>query len=307
MVKSIIKLVLLLVFLAAGLLFYFEKKDEFHALDWPSTPAIVAVCLAYVTNIYINALFNAISARRLGVHLSYTESFMLSSVTAAANFLLPLRAGAAFRAMYMKKAYGFQYSYFASTLAFYYLATILVASFTGMICLLFIYLDQGYFRLDIFLLLPAAFIVASFILLLRKGGEISHTPEQQSWRLNFMEGYRHIISDNWFIYNTLSLIVIGFIVSTLGWTVALRDYAPLIGWGESFLIVTSQIIGGLITLTPGGAGFQELAGLYVGHRFQITMVELFAVLVWTKAVRIIVSVLLALPSLVFLKRNINSS
>lgn len=307
MVKTIARFTLMIAFLLAGYLFFLERKDDFLALDWPSTPAVAAVSLAFIINICITAVFNSITARRLGAPLGYTESFMLSSVTSAANFLLPLRAGAAFRSIYMKKVYRFQFSHFASALTVYYLATILVASFLGMICLVFIYLDQGHFRLDIFAALPAVFTIACFILLARKGTQTGNTTEKESWRTSFIDGYRQILANNRFVYIALSLVTAGLVVSTLGWSVALRDYAPQVSLGESLLIVTSQIIGGLVTLTPGGTGFQELAGLYVGKRFQMSMVELFAVLVWTKVVRIILSVVFALPSLVYLQRRIRGA
>jgi hypothetical protein len=228
---------------------------------------------------------------------------MLSSVTTAANFVLPLRAGAAFRAMYMKKVYRFPFSYFASTLAIYYLVTILIASLVGMFCLIVIYVGQGYFRLDLFLLFPTVLLVAGIALLARKGKE-KNSGSTQSWWTNFLTGYKNILANSRFFHTALLIVAAGFIVSTIGWTVALREYAPFIKISESFLIVASQVVGSLVTLTPGGTGFQEMAGMYVGHRFQITLVQLFAILVWTKAVRIIISLLLALPSFILLKRRI---
>ena len=208
--------------------------------------------------------------------------------------------------MLMKKVYHFPFSYFASTLAIYYLVTILVASLVGMFCLVFIYVDQGYFRLDLFLLFPTVLLFAAIALLVRKGKQ-NDSRSKQSWWSNFLTGYRNILANKRFFYTALSIVTAGFIVSTIGWTVALRDYAPFIKIAESFLIVASQIVGALVTLTPGGAGFQELAGMYVGHRFNITLVELFAVLVWTRAVRMIISRLLALPSFILLQRRMRVS
>jgi uncharacterized membrane protein YbhN (UPF0104 family) len=304
--KSILKLILTLAFILAALLFLYIKKEEFLLLKWPSYFAISAICLAFTINLYFNSLFNMLVSRQLGVPLSGRESFMLSSVTSAVNFTLPLRAGAAFRAMYMKKVYKFPFSHFASSIAIYYLGTILVASFAGMLCLIIIYFYQGYFRIDLFILFPVILFIVGISLIARSGKEIV-TGTSQMWWSSFLSGYRSIISNNRIVYIALLIISAGLLVSTLAWAVALREYAPQIGFVESFLIVVSQIIGGLVPLTPGGTGFQELGGIYVGHKFNITLVELFAVLVWTKVARIIVSVLLAFPSIVFLKRRINAS
>jgi len=304
--RMALKLALALVFILAGVLFFFYKKEEFLLLEWPSATAVAAVSLAFVINIYLISQFNMLAARQLDTPLSCAESFMLSSVTTAVNFVFPLRAGAAFRAVYMKKVHSFPFSYFASTLAIYYLVTILVTSLAGMFCLILIYVDQGYFRLDLFLLFPAVLLIAGIALLARKG-KGNNCNSRQSWWTNFLTGYRNILANKRFFYTALSIVTVGLIVSTIGWTVALREYAPSIKITESFLIVASQIMGGLATLTPGGTGFQELAGMYVGHRFQITLVELFAVLVWTKLVRITIALLLAAPSFIFLKRRIEVS
>ena len=96
-----LKLALTLVFILAGVLFILSKKEEFLLLEWPSATAVAAISLAFIINIFFSSQFNRLAARQLGVPLSGAESFMLSSVTTAVNFVFPLRAGAAFRAVYM--------------------------------------------------------------------------------------------------------------------------------------------------------------------------------------------------------------
>ena len=123
----------------------------------------------------------------------------------------------------------------------------------------------------------------------------------------FFSGYSRILEGRNFILLSILLVAASFLASAFSWTVALRDYAPSIAIHEAFLVAVSQTIGGLVTLTPGGTGFQEIAGIYVGHRFQITTVELFAVLVWTKLARMAIAFLLAIPSLIVLKRGIQGS
>lgn len=296
------KLVVTLAFVLLGIVYFLANRDEFTQLHWPSPIAVVAVALAFVTNLWLGSLFNNVVVRKLGADISGIESFALSTVASAINFLLPLRAGAGVRAVYLKRVFNLPYSHFASTLAVFYLANVFIASIVGMACVLFIYLDTRYFKLDLFLAPPIAFLIAGGFIFLKKSNASEDDAASSPWK-HFATGFRRILADRRSAMLALSIVAASFVVSTIGWTIALRDYAPTVTIPESFLIVASQIIGGLVTLTAGGTGFQEIAGLYVGHRLGVTSVELFAVLVWTKALRILLSIVLATPSMVYLRKR----
>lgn len=297
------KVLLTLAFIAVGVYYFWSRRDEFANLGWPSLPTIFIVGAAFIVNIYIMSLFNALVSRRLGADISALESFALSIVTSAANFLLPLRAGTGFRGMYMKKAFGLAYSDFASTLFVFYIANILIASLLGTAAVTVIYFDRNYFATDLFLSFPLIFLASAAFIMLRRGKEISSDKEASWWRQLF-KGYASILGDRGIVFYALVLVLVSFIVSTFAWYSALREYIPAITASDSFLIVASQVLGGLITVTAGGTGFQELAGIYVGHRLSMTIVELFAVLVWTKVLRILISVTAAGPAAIFLNRRL---
>jgi uncharacterized membrane protein YbhN (UPF0104 family) len=300
---NLMKLLLTLAFIVAGVWFFAVKSEEFLVLKLPSRVAILIVALAFVTNVYFGSLYNVLVLRRLGIQITGRESFMLSSVTAAGNFILPLRAGAGLRALYLKKVYGFPVSHFTSTLAVYFLVTVLFAGIMGMLSVVYIYIDQGYFRLDLLLLFPALLAAIAITIVMRRGRGTGQRP--RSWWNEFLAGCHHILARGDFVFIACLLVAASFVSATVGWTAALQDYAPEIELQESLLIAVSQILGGMATLTPGGTGFQELAGLYAGHHFQMSTVELLAVLVWTKVVRMIVAFFLALPSALFLKRRMS--
>ena len=60
----------------------------------------------------------------------------------------------------------------------------------------------------------------------------------------------------------------------------------------------------MIALTPGGTGFQELAGLYVSNHTSTSLVELLAVLVWVKILRVILALALAVPSYLYIRKRL---
>ena len=302
---AIAKTVLTLVFLVAGAVYVWARKDEFLSLHWPSANAIVIVAVAYVVNVFLTSIYNLITARRLGANLMPGESFMLSAVVAAGNFLLPVKAGAGLRAIYMKKVHDFPVSYFASGALIFMLVSIFVISILATMLLFVIYHQQGYFRLDLSILFPlimAGSIVG--VLAVRGGGPAGDGHE--SWLASFRKSMLVILGEKRLILSSLAIVTTIFLVASVVWTVALREYAPQITLNEALLLTASQIVSGFVTLTPGAAGFQEVAALYVGQSFAATTTEIFAVLIWVRLVRIATAVLVAIPSMWFLQGRLRS-
>ena len=299
-VSSTLKTLLTVAFILAGIVYVTINFDEFRELSWPSRRALAAVVIGFVASVGFRSLFNYFSARRLGADLPLHESFMLSAIGTASNALLPASAGAAFRAWYMKRVHAMPIGYFASTTILSLLVTTLLMSLVAMTLLVLIYRELGYFRLDLFIALPliaAAMIVG---LLLRSRASVEDEPGQTLWS-NFSSGFLRLVGDARLVALSLLIVSLNFVVAAIVWVIVIRDTAPGIEVLEAFLFAAAQIVSGLITLTPGAAGFQELAGLYVGRSFDISTVELFAILVWVRAVRIVASIVLAAPCAVILR------
>ena len=293
---------LTLLFVAAGVYYIWLRKEDFQALDWPSFSAVLAISASFLTNIIIIALFNALVSRKLGARISIVESLALSFVTSAANFLLPMRAGMGIRGVYMKRVYQLSYSRFASTLVVFYLCNLLVASMLGTAALSAIYFADGDLPLDLFLAFPLIFVASVAVIAFRRGRRAS-VDDSEAWWIRMRHGYYQIVGQSSLVGVALGLVLASFVVSTIAWHYALGEYIAAVTVSDSFLIVTSQVLGGLIPITAGGTGIQELAGVYVGHRLGMTIVNLFAVLVWTKVLRILLAALAAVPSGWYLARR----
>lgn len=303
----LLRVALTLAFLAAGGLYVYARWGEFVALEWPSYFAILVVAMAFVANIALRATYNLITARHLGTHLALAESFMLSAVVAAGNLVLPVKAGAGIRAMYMKKVHGFPISYFASGGLIFLVVTLAVVSLAAVGLLIAIYYSAGYFRLDLTILFPVVMISSIAGLLLLRGGHGGSAPGQHAWFESFRSSLSIVIGEPRLLVAALVIVALIFASSSGAWAVALREYAPGIGIAEAFLLGASQIVAGFVTLTPGATGFQEVAGLYVGRSFAATTTEIFAVLVWVRVVRTVVAIAVAIPSGIILRRTLQAA
>lgn len=291
---AVVKTVLVLAFLALGGYYFWIKREEILALEWPSAFALIVVSVAFVVNIALRAAYNLLTARHLGTRISVGESFMLSAVVAAGNLLLPVKAGAGLRALYMKKIHNFPVSYFASSSLVFMVITMFVVSIFALLLVVLIYIEIGYFRLDLSILFPiVAIVMVASVITLRPSWR---STSDESWLAAFRGSLFSILRRRSLVAMSLVIAGLVFVSSSVAWTVAIREFAPGTLSLEAFLVAASQIISGFITLTPGAIGFQEVAGLYVGRSFAASSAEIFAALVWVRLVRVAVSIVVAAPS-----------
>mgnify|MGYP001824424013 CR=1 FL=1 len=296
------KSALTLAFIALGALYVARNIEELRAISLPSALAITVVIAGFVASVFFRALYNYFTSRHLGAHLSLSESFMLSSVVTAGNITLPANPGAAFRAIYLKKVHDFSYAHFASSTALFIIITTLMMSIFGLALVLLIQIELDYFRIDLFLFLLAIALLTGLSIIFSKTRIPTNTGGIWS---SFKSGYFDLTSAKRLILVCLLVVSSNFVVASAVWFVALRDYAPDLSALEAFLFSASQIASGLINLTPGAAGFQEIVGFYVGKSFSISAAELFAALIWVRVVRTLAAISLGSVCAVGLRLRIN--
>lgn len=295
---AIAKTLLTAIFIVAGIWYVGGRMAEFKALTMPSSRAVLIVALGVLASIFFRAMYNYFTGRRLGANLTLMESFMLSSVVTAGNVILPANPGATFRAVYMKRVHDFPYSYFASSMVLYLMVTTLMMSLLSLALLLLIQSRLDYFRADLFLAFPALAAVALIALVWRQHTETND--DGSIWTM-FKSAYLELIADRRLLLVSIAIVTTNFVVASLVWLLVLREYVPTISVLETSLFAALQIASGLINLTPGAAGFQEIVGVYVGRSFALTTVELFGILVWVRLVRTLAAIFLGLPSALLLR------
>ena len=82
---------------------------------------IVITMVLFLIVFLLEGLFVKITLQAFDKGITVKESFYISTISRIGNYLLPMRAGAIFRATYLKNKYNFEYSKFLSTLYGYYI------------------------------------------------------------------------------------------------------------------------------------------------------------------------------------------
>ena len=292
----------MLAFIFVGAVYVARNIEEFRSISMPSALAITVVIVGFVASVFFRALYNYVTSRHLGAQLSLSESFMLSSVVTAGNITLPANPGAAFRAVYLKRVHRFSYAHFASSTALFIIITTMMMSIVGLVLVLLIQIRLDYFRSDLFFFLLAIALLTGVSIMFDKSRAPSNTGGIWS---SFKSGYLVLTSARRLIVVCLLVVSSNFMVASAVWFVALTDYAPDLSALEAFLFSASQIASGLINLTPGAAGFQEIVGFYVGKSFSISAAELFAALIWVRVVRTLAAISLGSVCAVGLRLRID--
>jgi len=251
---TLIKTALTVAFVAAGAVYIAQRLAEFKALTWPSATAVFVVALGFVVSVFFRSLYNYFVTRQLGAAITLRESFMLSAVVTASNSLLPANPGATFRAVYMKKVHAFPYGYFASSTALSFVITTLMMSLIGMTLLIMINQQLGYFRLDLFVALPIIAVLMTAGLWLRKS---SHAEGDDSLWTSFQSSYFELTRERTLVYLCILIVCSNYLFAAIVWFMVLGEYASDITLLEGFLFAASQIVSGLINLTPGAAGHEN--------------------------------------------------
>jgi uncharacterized membrane protein YbhN (UPF0104 family) len=286
-------------FIAAGIWFIEGRLAEFKTVALPTMTAVLAVIVGVIASIFFRSLYNYVTGRHLGAQLSLPESFMLSAVVTAGNVILPASPGATMRAVYMKRVHAFPYSYFASSMALYVVITTLLMSLLCVVLLLLIQSKLNYFRPDLLLALPIIALIALLSLAWRQGATTTEQSGDTSWSL-LRNSYLDLVKTRKLVLASVLIVISNVVVASVIWFIVLGDYDSNISSLEASLFAASQVASGLINLTPGAAGFQEIVGVYVGQSFAMTTVQLFAVLIWVRLVRVLTSVALGIPCAVAL-------
>jgi uncharacterized membrane protein YbhN (UPF0104 family) len=92
-------------------------------------PIYIALIMGlYLILFFLEGLFIIVTLKIFKRDIDRKEGMYISVLSRIGNYLLPLRAGAVFRATYLKKKYNFEYSNFLSTLYGYYIVLFIINS-----------------------------------------------------------------------------------------------------------------------------------------------------------------------------------
>lgn len=208
--------------------------------------------------------------------INIKEAYYLSTISRIGNYLLPMRAGAIFRATYLKNKYQFEYSKFLSTLYAYYILLFLINAFFALsvLFLKYIYTGNTYPLVKIFFVF--LFFTTVGVILLRKTIKIKNIESHK-----YIEKFLTILNkfiNSWdmivrkeklflsLIFITTGNILINGIINFLEFY-SLGIKATIL---DILLYTCLSGVSLLISITPGSLGLREAVFLVTSESIGIT-------------------------------------
>ena len=210
------------------------------------------------------------------IKMNFKEWFGLSVVTSFYNMITPFRGGAVTRAVYLKNKYLFSYTNFFATLSGIYVINFLIASFLGLISLIYLYYTK-----DILNLLVASIFLFFFIPLLIIVLFSPNFPETKSNFLNKFIGVLNgwnLIRKNRKVVLLVSLIyILQITLFSIAGILSYNVFGISISFIEALFLASIGSLTILIAITPSGFGVVEAVAVFSALVIGITPAQSLSV------------------------------
>lgn len=269
---------------------------------------VVIAMIFFLLLFFVEGIFIKITLDIFNKHIDLKEAYYLSTLSRIGNYLLPLRAGAIFRATYLKKKYNFEYSKFLSTLYAYYILLFLLNSAIAIISLSIKYLiDNQYYPLvSIFFI--AIFLGTIFVILFRKTLNIEKIKVPNIVKKFIKTVNSFITSWDMIVRNRkhfLSLLLVTFANIFLNGVVNLTEFISL-GLKVNILdIILYTCLSGvslLVSITPGSLGLREAVFLITSQSIGLTQDQIMQLAFLDRGIMFVLLLLLLIGISLFVKR-----
>lgn len=309
--RSKISYITLLLGIAALVLlgiYLFQNREVFSSLKSITAAQIILIIAIETVNFLIGSYLNYLLVRRFGYQVNMKDSILLQYINSFLNKILPtIGGGAAFRAVFLKRKYGFPYSQFVSTLGGFYLISFIATSLIGLACMLFFYLRLGttnWIVLAAFLalLLPCLFIIFFS----------PNIPDRENLIIraihNVITGWNLLKKDLRFILLYTILIVIQLMLSAWQMLIAFQAIGINTYYVQTLFLSSLGIILAFLNFTPDGIGIREAVYVFTSKLVAIPQASVVLGSLVLRAISIFTSLVIGgIGYLVLLKqlRNFN--
>lgn len=273
------------IFIAAALYFVLSSGTAIDLLDNLTVSAIVIVAILFALNIFLRGVQNLLALRVMDIHLGFLESFCLSGGTTMINFLMPLPGGVGFRAIYLNKKHGLPYELFASVLVALHLMGLWGSALLGLIALLVLSGPMSHAATVMGLALGGCVVGSGLVM---AAAMLYGSRQSHSGRLlaRFGLGFALLLRDKFLMISVLLLNVSIYFTGALSLLVAFAAVKLPSPFAGCMLLQSAMELGGIISITPGSLGFQELAGSFCALVLPATWPEILTVLAVVRVVRV---------------------
>jgi len=287
---------------------YIYRNPEILISLQDLNPAFIIIIIVLLLVVFLlEGLFVKVTLQAFGRDISVKESFYISTISRMGNYLLPMRAGAVFRAAYLKNKYNFEYSKFLSTLYGYYIILFLLYAVIGIVSLSvkWIFGDELYLILLVsFLVLFVLMLTLMFFriplqrLIKKKEGFWGKVVEFFD---RFIRGWDTIVK-NKKLLKQLIIIILGHIFFN---TVVIFIEFIALGIDVDILnlILYSSLSGVslLFSLTPGSLGIREGVFLITSQSLGLAQGQILQLAIIDRGIIFILLVIMIIFVTIFLK------
>lgn len=258
-----ISLLLTVLILALFGLYIYRNPEILAVLKNIKAIHLLIIVISFLIVFLLEGYFIKITLLAFDKKITTKEAFYLSTLSRIGNYLLPMRAGAIFRATYLKKKYNFEYSKFLSTLYGYYIMLFLLYSIFGVCSLCFKWFLNEQLYVILFLFFGGLLLAMLFLMFVRiPFDKIFKEKESMLGKIGnalmkFMKSWDRIVKNRKLLIQLILITLANILINTviiyfefisLGLTVNILD-----------LILYSSLSGVslLVSLTPGSLGIRE--------------------------------------------------
>lgn len=289
-------------------IYLYKNPDILSSLKSTNPIYILLIMFLYLFIFYLEALFILVTLKIFKKEIDSNEGMYISVLSRIGNYLLPMRAGAVFRATYLKKKYNFEYSNFLSTLYGYYIIFFLTSSILLFLGLMYkaIFLNQTYISLILFFLsiILAMLFLIVFNLPIEKLFVNSEgiLKKVVSFLSKFLNGWKLIVKEK-HSFNKLLLLAFGNIfVNTI---IIYIEFLSIEKVPNILDVLLYTCISGLslfISITPGSLGLREGVLLITSQSLGLSESEIMRLAVLDRGIMFILLLICMLIIYIFVKR-----
>lgn len=251
-----------LVIFVLSIIYLYINRSQLTVLSSLNTFDVLLVALLTLVYIVITGYTFAMLVNLVNTRLSLFEAIALSFLTNFGNYLGPTRPGAAFKAIYLKATKDLPYSRFSAVLAANLFLLFFVSGVTGIVLLLFLWLQISHLPLSL-IIICFVLIVVSIIPL------VVHLPKVHSqgrlWQIinEARLGLESIRSEKRKLIAICGILLLQYILAALVMVVAYRAFGQTLSFTLALIIGVFITISNIFTITPNNFGIQEIIMAYL--------------------------------------------
>lgn len=269
---------------------------------------ITLVMLVYLMIFFLEGLFILVSLKIFEKDISKKESYFLATVSRIGNYLLPMRAGAIFRATYLKKKYSFSYSNFLSTLYGYYIIIFFTNALVALIVLFFknsLYSISSPVLSIFFLVIVLVMLILIFLrfpfekIIKRKNGFIFKV---LSFLDRFIKGWDLIVKERKAFLMLLFIALGNIFLNIVVAFIEFNAIGKLVNLLDVILYTCISGVSLLISITPGSLGIREGAFIITSKSIGLSEVEIMKLAFLDRGIMFVLLLLCLIVVLFFDKK-----